>query len=294
MDVPILVVDDEPANLLVTQAVLAQSGIEFGSTASGAQALRCLIEREFALILLDVNMPGLDGFETAALIRAWPASAYTPIIFVTARSGDGARMLQADATGAADYVLEPFEPIVLQSKVADFVALYRMAEIKRRAAELEAANRRLAEQLAQQASHDPLTGLPNRLLLEEILRETLALSQRSGHRAAVAFVDLDRFKFINDTFGHAAGDEVLKEAARRLIGAIRASDLVARIGDDEFVVVLTEFVEWRNAEQVRFLQGLGCDPIQDEWISMPIPADPCAAFIGNWQPNQANSPRNPT
>ena len=257
MDVPILIVDDEPANLLAMHAVLTEPGIEFVSAASGAQALRCLIEREFALILLDVNMPGLDGFETAALIRARPASAHTPIIFVTAGGGDTARMLKAYETGAADYVLKPYEPIVLRSKVAVFVALFRTAELKRRAAELEAANRqlvadlaenrRLAAQLAHQGSHDNLTGLPNRQLFEEILREALALSQRSGHRAAVAFVDLDRFKFINDTFGHAAGDEVLKEAARRLSGAIRASDVAARIGGDEFVVLLTQLVQWQES-----------------------------------------------
>ena len=239
------------------QAVLAEPGIEFVSAASGVQALRCLIEREFALIRLDVNMPGLDGFETAALIRARPASAHTPIIFVSASGGDKARMLKAYETGAADYVLKPFEPIVLQAKVAVFVALYRTAELKRRAAELEAGNRRLevdlaenrrlASQLAHQASHDHLPGLPNRHLFEELLRETLALSQRSGHRAAVAFVDLDRFKFINDTFGHAAGDDVLKEAARRLSAAIRASDFAARIGGDEFVVMLTDFDQWQES-----------------------------------------------
>ena len=193
MDVPILIVDDEPANLLAMQAVLAEPGIEFVSAASGSQALRCLIEREFALILLDVNMPGLDGFETAALIRARPASAHTPIIFVSASGGDTVRMLKAYVTGAADYVLKPYEPIVLQSKVAVFVALYRTAEIKRCAAELEARNRRLeadlaenrqlAVQLAHQASHDKLTGLPNRHLVEEILRETLSLSGRSGSPA---------------------------------------------------------------------------------------------------------------
>ena len=260
MDVPILIVDDEPANLFTMQAVLAKPGIEFVRAASGPQALRCLIEREFALILLDVNMPGLDGFETAALIRARPASAHTPIIFVSAGGVDTARVLKAYETGAADYLLNPYQPIVLQAKVAVFVALYRAAELKCRAAELEAGNRRLeadlaenrrlTAQLAHQASHDILTGLPNRHLFEEILRETLALSRRSGHRAAVAFVDLDRFKFINDTFGHAAGDDVLKEAARRLTGAIRASDLVARIGSDEFVVLLTDFVEWQESVPV--------------------------------------------
>ncbi|MGS0753546.1 putative bifunctional diguanylate cyclase/phosphodiesterase [Roseateles sp. GG27B] len=257
MNVPILVVDDEPANLLAMEALLDESGIEFVGAASGAQALRHLLEREFALILLDVNMPGLDGYETAALIRARHASAHIPIIFVTAGGSDSARMLKAYQSGAADYVFKPFDPIVLRSKIAVFVALYRAAELKRRAAELEAGNRRLeadlarnlhlSVQLAHQASHDHLTDLPNRFLFEEILHETLALSQRSGRRAAVAFIDLDHFKFINDSYGHAVGDEVLKEAGRRLRAAVRASDVVARIGGDEFVVMLTEFVLWEES-----------------------------------------------
>lgn len=254
MNVPILVVDDEPANLLAMEALLEESGVEFVGAASGAQALRYLLEREFALILLDVNMPGLDGYETAALVRARHASAHIPIIFVTAGGSDSARMLKAYQSGAADYVFKPFDPIVLRSKVAVFVDLYRATELRRRAAELEAGNRRLeadlarnlqlSAQLAHQASHDYLTGLPNRFLFEEILHETLALSKRNGRRTAVAFIDLDHFKFINDSYGHAAGDDVLKEAGRRLRAAVRASDVVARIGGDEFVVMLTEFVQW--------------------------------------------------
>ena len=257
MNVPILVVDDEPINRLVIEEVLAAPGIDLVCVASGAEALRCLIEREFALVLLDVNMPGLDGFETAALIRSRPASAHTPIIFITAHSGDTARMLKAYETGAADYLLKPYEPIALKSKVGVFVELFRATEAKRRTTELEASNRqleanlaenqRLASQLAHQASHDSLTGLPNRHLFEEILREALAMSQRAGRHAAVAFVDLDRFKFINDTFGHAAGDEVLQETARRLSAAVRISDVVARIGGDEFVVLLTDFVQWQES-----------------------------------------------
>ena len=257
MNVPILVVDDEPINRLVIEEVLAAPGIDLVCVASGAEALRCLIEREFALVLLDVNMPGLDGFETAALIRSRPASAHTPIIFITAHSGDTARMLKAYETGAADYLLKPYEPIALKTKVGVFVELFRATEAKRRTTELEASNRqleanlaenqRLASQLAHQASHDSLTGLPNRHLFEEILREALAMSQRAGRHAAVAFVDLDRFKFINDTFGHAAGDEVLQETARRLSAAVRTSDVVARIGGDEFVVLLTDFVQWQES-----------------------------------------------
>ncbi len=257
LKVPVLVVDDEPANLLVMESVLADSGIEFVGVISGTEALRRLIERDFALILLDVNMPGLDGIETAALIRARPATARTPIIFVTAHGGDTPRMLKAYETGAADYVQKPYEPVVLRSKVAVFAELYRAGELKRHATELEASNRRLeadrvisqqlAAQLAHRASHDALTGLPNRSLFADVVREALALSRRNGHHAAVAFVDLDRFKLINDALGHDAGDEVLRETARRLNAAIRESDVAARLGGDEFVLLLTGFAHWRES-----------------------------------------------
>lgn len=123
----------------------------------------------------------------------------------------------------------------------------RVAE---RTAELSAANAKLQEEVAERklaeqrvrhmAQHDALTGLPNRALLADRLEQSLTQARRHGHRVAVMFLDLDRFKAINDSLGHEVGDELLKEIARRLRGVVRAADTVGRLGGDEFVVVLHE------------------------------------------------------
>jgi diguanylate cyclase (GGDEF)-like protein len=100
-------------------------------------------------------------------------------------------------------------------------------------------NATLVEQIRHQALHDVLTGMPNRLLFEDRLAQALVTTRREGGHVAVLFVDLDGFKRVNDTYGHACGDELLKQAARRLVGAVRATDTVARIGGDEFVMLLS-------------------------------------------------------
>jgi diguanylate cyclase (GGDEF)-like protein len=108
----------------------------------------------------------------------------------------------------------------------------------------------LEQKLADMATHDPLTGLPNRLLLSDRLTVGLAQAQRSGTSLAVMMLDLDRFKTVNDTFGHSVGDELLRAAGERLIGIVRKSDTVARMGGDEFVVLLLQIDKMEDAIRV--------------------------------------------
>ncbi|WP_066059700.1 response regulator [Robertmurraya korlensis] len=145
--VNILLVDDRPENLLALEAVLASSDYSLLSVTSGEEALKCILQKDFAVILMDVQMPGLDGFETAKLIRAREKSKDIPIIFITALSQTQQHVSQGYAVGAIDYIFKPFSPIVLKSKVEGFVKIYNIQKqvqnqnqlIKKQAEELKAA-----------------------------------------------------------------------------------------------------------------------------------------------------------
>jgi len=177
--VKILMVDDEPKNLLALDAVLGGLGQELVKAHSGKEALRCLMKEDFAVILLDVQMPEMDGFETAALIRSREKTRYTPIIFLTAVGKSEAEMFHGYEVGAVDYMLKPYVPDILRYKVTVLVELHqkneqvrnlnvqlselnasleqrvreRTASLEQRSRELARSNQELA-QFASVASHD--------------------------------------------------------------------------------------------------------------------------------------------
>ena len=206
---------------------------------SGRGALKCLLAQDFAVILLDVRMPELDGFETATLIRARRRSAATPIIFMTAFDPAGAQSQEGYRLGAIDYIYKPIDPHILRSKVSVFVDLSRQAaELAALAADLAVA--RAEADLRHQALHDNLTGLPNRVQLNARLDKIVGGSLADEAPCALLLLDLNRFKDVNDTLGHQVGDNLLKQIGERLKCAARATDLVARLGGDEFAVLLPE------------------------------------------------------
>lgn len=142
----VLLVDDYPENLLALEAILDSLGENLVKAHSGEEALRCLLNQDFAVILLDVQMPGMDGFETATLIRQRERSRHTPIIFLTAFSTSDTLVFKGYSLGAVDYLLKPIEPEILTSKVAVFIDLFRKtAELKTQAAQLAAINAELRE-----------------------------------------------------------------------------------------------------------------------------------------------------
>jgi diguanylate cyclase len=210
-------------------------------------ARRALIEgRPYSVAFVDMRMPpGWDGLET--IENLWAVDPEIQIVVCSAYSDYDWMELLA-RLGRSDKLIvikKPFEPIeILQSASAlsrkwqNARALKRHVEglervVTDRTRGLEAANR----QLRHLASHDSLTGLPNRLLLDDRITQAIAQANRQAHDFAVAVLDLDRFKLINDSFGHRAGDQLLCEVAVRLKGAIRAVDSIARLGGDEFVIV---------------------------------------------------------
>ena len=154
----ILAVDDEPRNLQVLQEILQSPGQNLVLANSGEQALRCVLKNDFAVILLDARMPGMDGFEIASLIRRRPRSRHTPIIFLTAASEDLTAMFRGYEVGAVDYIVKPLVPEVLKSKVSIFVELHEKNGVLTR----EIAERRLAEEQLK-ASEENLRALAARL-----------------------------------------------------------------------------------------------------------------------------------
>src|SRR4051794_6241810 len=239
----VLIVDDDDGTLALLETILAPLDANVVSARSGEEALEHALREEVAVILLDVAMPGMDGFETARRLKELDALRHVPVIFLTGMA-ERSEIARGYSAGAADYLLKPYEPEILRSKVQVFVDLYRL--------------RKQAEILTHRALHDPLTGLPNRTLLLDRLEMALRRVDRSGKRVALLFIDLDNFKSVNDTRGHHAGDALLVDAANRLQHAIRASDTAARFGGDEFVVLCDGVDDVREAEAVatRISSGL--------------------------------------
>ncbi|HEU4851764.1 MAG TPA: diguanylate cyclase [Telluria sp.] len=276
----VLLVNDDAASLTALESVLAGQArareYELVPATSGHEALRQVLRHDFAVILLDVDMPGMDGFETARAIHSHPRSADVPIIFITAYFADELHKVEGYGMGAVDYLFTPVIPKVLQAKVAVFVELarknaelrertaeledlyrdlkvQRLRELERvnRALELEVAERRQAEQRAHELSiRDPLTGLVNRRALISQLEHAVASAARHDNEFALLYLDLDKFKSINDTLGHEVGDELLRQVAERLLAAVRSSDVVARLGGDEFVILLEGKGAHKNAARV--------------------------------------------
>lgn len=397
-EIRILLVNDDPGSLFALNTILSDLEASIETAVSGEEALAHLLKRDFAVIILDVKMSGLDGFETARLIRKRPRSEHTPIIFLTSHRATDLDQFTGYELGAVDYLFMPVVPEVLKSKIQVFIDLakkdrkqdrkdieleYINQELQRKlehvtrlndALYAEIATHRETSSIAQrseierliiehardyvallnseavwiytspsyqlgfgdavqsgrsffeivheddrdriqselfqmiakgtptcleyrvqlpdsderhfeseaslirdpagkvkqivmvsrditdrkameayvlhQSFHDALTGLPNRLLLEDRMIQATAKLGRQYAPVAVLFIDLDRFKDINDTLGHAAGDRLLQEVAERLIKCVREGDTVARLSGDEFVVLLSGLSNIRDAALV--------------------------------------------
>lgn len=397
-EIRVLLVNDDPGSLFALHTILIDIGVPVETATSGEEALMLLLKQDFAVIVLDVKMTGIDGFETARLIRQRPRSKHTPIIFLTSHRATDLDRATGYELGAVDYLFMPVAPEVLKSKVQVFIDLAkrnrqhkgkeneaehenevlkrelehltRLNETLRleiatlqqvQSSERSSETERLIVQLSgdyvalldenarwvyaspsyqaafesniragalyfdivheedleqvrsdfqrlvlgeastrmqyrvpvpgrgeryfeseaslirdasgnieqvvmvshditerkemeayilHQSFHDALTGLPNRLLLEDRMKQATAHLGRRHAPVAVLFIDLDRFKDINDTLGHAAGDRLLQEVAERLGKCVREGDTVARLSGDEFVVLLAGMHEIEDAAVV--------------------------------------------
>jgi len=380
----ILLVDDREENLIALEAILKDLGQGLVRAGSGQEALRLLFDQDFAVILLDVRMPEMDGFETAELVRKRQRSRHTPIIFITAADESPGQITRGYSVGAVDYIFKPFMPEVLKAKVRIFLDLYKKAEelresevrfrtlvtnfpgamyrreaappwdmlflsdpienlsgypasdfmerrrtyasiihpedlralsealgevvrkgtpyaleyrvlhaeghvrwvfdrgqgvvgdlgtvrhvdgvlleitdrkvaeaeLRQRTAQLQVA-KKLRDSLRSQAIRDPLTGLFNRRYLDERLERELRRAAHDKRPVGLIMLDLDRLKACNDSFGHEAGDTLLRAVGSLLQEHTRSEDLACRYGGDEFALVLPKApldITRQRAEELR-------------------------------------------
>ena len=216
----ILVVDDaEEIRKLVSYSLRA-AGYDTVLAASGAEALSVVENEPPDLMVLDVMMPGMSGFDVLRTLRTRFAHLDVPVILLTAKSELGDKA-QGFEYGAEDYVTKPFAPRELAMRVA---------------AHLRVRDERL--RLREQAQADALTGIANRRLLMERAAQELSSAQRHEQELSLVLWDIDHFKHINDTYGHPCGDVILRDLARGIASQVRREDLLGRYGGEEFVLLM--------------------------------------------------------
>ncbi len=240
----ILIVDDRKANILALESLLEICDAQIYTASSGNEALSLLLEQSFSLVLLDVQMPGMDGFEVAEIMRSNPQTQSIPIIFITAINTEKDHIFKGYESGAVDYLTKPIEPVVLNSKVNVFLELWtEKTKLVSALADLEKANEKIKLQhdnLQELAIRDHLTGLFHRRWFDEVSIKEVAHSLRHNIHLSIAMIDIDYFKKVNDSYGHSSGDLVLIEVAKILLESIREDDTLFRFGGEEFVILFPQ------------------------------------------------------
>ncbi|MDN4502499.1 EAL domain-containing protein [Alteromonadaceae bacterium BrNp21-10] len=243
----VLVCDDDLTARILMKETLSSNVIQVLEAENGNKALELFEQHHPALVLLDVSMPGMTGFEVCEKIRQHEHGKHIPIIMVTG-SDDIESIHKAYAVGATDFISKPIKWPILGERVKYILRASQAFE------DLITQQ----EKLHQLAFYDPLTGLPNRQYLMQDLQKFLALAKRNNYQAAMLFIDLDRFKRINDTMGHSYGDKLLRKVAHRLQVNLRDSDIFARMDDmvepelasfggDEFTIFLSRLNDSSDA-----------------------------------------------
>ncbi len=275
----ILIIDDNPINVELLFEYLNYAGFEVWKALDGKTGLEIISQKTPDLILLDVMMPDLDGFEICTRLKANPIYAEIPIIFTTALA-ESQQKVKGLNLGAVDYITKPFDQReilarinlhlklhTLNSQLKDEIQKKRQVEqalnqlnlelenrVEERTSqlqitlqELQLAQQKLLEreqQLHHKAYHDPLTGLPNRAWCIHQLKTLIAQAKSdSNYRYAVLFLDLDRFNVVNDSLGHLLGDQLLQQVAQRLQSCLTSNLQIARLGGDEFVIIVEKITD---------------------------------------------------
>jgi diguanylate cyclase (GGDEF)-like protein len=268
----ILIVDDMPDNLRILFTCLSEKGYQVRCAKNGKMALITATKEPPHLILLDIKMPDMDGYEVCEQLKMNPSTCDIPVIFLSAFD-DVLDKVKAFSVGGVDYITKPFQieeviariqhQLALQAARAKIFQLNSELEqkVQTRTKQLEQLvvqlNQEISEhqatqqKLTQQALHDALTGLPNRILFMEHLQKAIQRNKRDkNYLFTVLFIDLDRFKVINDIWGHAVGDELLIAISKILLETCREIDTVARLSGDEFTILLEDLKDYQDAIKI--------------------------------------------
>ena len=216
----VLIVDDAPANIQLLAGLLKDS-YQLKVATGG---LRCIelaqTDPQPDLILLDIQMPDMDGYQVCQHLKGQESTQQIPIIFVTAKDQVADEELGLNL-GAVDYITKPYSPAIVEARIATHITLKQQSD-----------------ELRHFAMHDQLTGLYNRHFLIDVARKKISQSHRHKQALCLMMIDIDHFKVVNDEHGHSVGDAVLREIASIFMRQSRSEDIVARFGGEEFVILL--------------------------------------------------------
>jgi diguanylate cyclase (GGDEF)-like protein len=219
----VLVIDDDQTNIKVIIEILKPAGLTVISARNGEMGIKRALFVLPDLILLDVMMPGMDGFETCRLLKSEPATQGIPVIFITALNDEDNKVKGFDV-GGVDYITKPFGQREVLARVKTHLSLKRKQDLLERLAEI-----------------DGLTEIPNRRQFDRVLEKEWRRSQRGQTPLTLIMIDIDYFKYFNDSYGHTSGDDCLRVVAQTLASSVqRGADFVARYGGEEFAVILPE------------------------------------------------------
>jgi diguanylate cyclase (GGDEF)-like protein len=229
-DFPVLVVDDDAVSRKLFEKHLKKAGLEVGIAGNGSEALDLFDKKFYPIVLTDWMMPEIDGPNLCRLIREKKTDGYVFIILITSRDSK-TDIVSGLESGADDYLTKPIHPAELVARIKTGIRVLKLEQ------SLKNAN----EEIRLLSISDPLTGCFNRSYLDERFSQELRRATRYSHSLSIVLADIDHFKRINDTYGHQAGDEVLKVFAERITRQIRKKvDWVVRYGGEEFLIVLPE------------------------------------------------------
>ncbi|RLA79931.1 MAG: diguanylate cyclase response regulator [Epsilonproteobacteria bacterium] len=224
----ILVVDDTDTNIEILSELLGDD-YDIMAALDGEFALEIVNEDMPDLVLLDIMMPDMDGYEVCQKLKLNPKTKDIPVIFITAKD-DEESIEKAYDVGGIDYVTKPFKPKELMARVKTQLKMRELIQ------DLE----KTQEELKLLASTDPMTKLYNRRYFSKISEHIIYLAKRDKKLASVIMLDIDKFKHVNDTYGHNIGDEVIINLSVQLQELTRNSDIICRYGGEEFVILLPD------------------------------------------------------